>query len=472
MHFLYATQNDIKHTRMKKSSFFFILCLLLQFTLTTPGFSASKNSTARFNATLKQAKAGSPKAMFLVARMLERGKGIKKNINEASKWYQRSASQNYAAANARLGKLYLEGIGVNKNTKKAFSLLNLAAIQGIPVAQFNLAIVYELGIGTKRDLQEAIKWYDYAAKGGYYTAKSKSSDLKKQLGINSTTTINEPSSSVSNKTEPKNPSQQNFNETESEDKEPIENNDSIVLRKPDLTDINTPDTPNLTVAASDENNKTEDTDDEVSPLQDKVITTPEPDTQSSNNEKIVAQALLSNTADRTEIKPKNIPLKISKLSKKQKLALVKNQNIKRTLKTLLDGRWFDKNRPVNFLPSPKATCNIINQSDLKCTSRQLQRRTDRETIFYKTLGKISKLTSTGSFLIQYQNTVVRVVADKVVTDDGVLYQSNIKPGLQQKIHQLICQYKDITKLVCIKDGANKINFKNRAIVERTIETFE
>jgi TPR repeat protein len=430
---------------MNKTGFLFIIFLLLQFTLTTPGISATKSLKAKFNLTLKQAKSGDPKSMFLVARLFENGKGTKKNISKASKWYQRSASQNYPAANARLGKLYLEGIGVKKNTKKAFSLLNLAAIQGIPAAQFNLAILYELGIGTSKDLQEAIKWYDFATKGGYYTAKSKSDHLKKQLGINTrSSTIVDVAASNSTNTDSFNTSSARISDDNVEEQFQENEPDS-------LTESN----------FSDEEQISKQGNSASAPL-DTAPRAENPDSEE--------QALLGNTFDREEVEPKNASLEISKMSKDQKLALISDQNIKRTIKTLLDGRWFDKNRPVNFLPSPKATCNIINQSDIKCTSRQLQRHTDKETVYYKTLTKISKFTSKGSFLIQYQNTVVRVVADRVVTEDGVLYQSNIKEGLQQVIHKLTCQYQNISNLVCVKDNSNIYNFKNRAIVEKTQDT--
>ncbi|MFV2060387.1 MAG: tetratricopeptide repeat protein [Gammaproteobacteria bacterium] len=414
---------------MTKSSILVIIFFLSHFITYSTCFSATKTSSVKFNTTLKQAKSGSPKAMFLVARMFENGKGTKKNISAASKWYQRSASQNYAAANAKLGKLYLEGIGVKKNIKKAFSLLNLAAIQGIPAAQFNLAILYELGIGTPKDLQEAIKWYDFAANGGYYTAKQKSDFLKTQLGIKTKTTlVTIPTTNITD-TEPEEP----------ESAPPLSQNTDDITAEIATT--------------NDSDTKSE---------SDKIN-----EAQTENNTINEEQALLSNTFDREEIEPKNISLKTSQMDKKQKLALITDQNIKRTLKTLLEGRWFDKNRPVNFLPSPKANCNIINQIDIKCSSRQLQRRTDKETIYYKTLAKINKFTSKGSFLIQYQNTVVRVIADKIVNDDGVLYQSNIKEGLQPVIHQLTCQYQNVSNLVCVKDNSTIYNFKNRATVEKT-----
>jgi len=425
---------------MKKNSFFLILCLFLPLVLNTPSFAANKKSSAKYNSTLKQAKAGSPKAMFLIARMIERGIGTKKNINEASKWYQRAASQNYAAANARLGKLYLEGIGVKRNTKKAFSLLNLAAIQGIPIAQFNLAIVYELGVGTNKDLQEAIKWYDYAAKGGYYTAVSKSNILRKQLGLNSvSTSFTSSSTPVVKTSKPKNTTQQGIAPIDTEDNEV----DAVaeLESESDAENITIEDEPPV---KSEEPNQNE--------------TIPK-----AVEEKTDDQTLVNTTTTNAEATAPDISLKIPNLNKEQKIALIKNQHINRTIQTLISGSWFDKNRPVSYLPSPKANCNIINKTEIKCISRELQRHTDKETIYYKTLGKISRLTSKGSFIIQYQNSVIRVVADKVVTEDGILYQSKIKTGLQKKIHLLSCQYKDIKNLTCLKDGIEKYNFKNRII---------
>ncbi len=493
MHFFYATDTHTRQNKMRISHFIVLLCLLLQFSIYSSSYSATANSSSNYNSILNKAKKGSPKAMFLVGRMLEQGKGTKKNIKAASKWYQRSASQNYAAANARLGKLYLEGIAVNKNTKKAFRLLNLAAIQGIPMAQFHLAILYEVGIGTKTDLKKAIKWYDSAAKGGYFSAKNKSSKLKKQIGLSLATTVD----TLNLKDEkPDNSTKQGIGpieltqETTDDINEPIELGEPIVIDNEDLLSQSEiePQTIAQVVASIDVDIESDvaNTNIEENTVAD-VENTPEiasenkdhelsiehqidiNGTQNSENE---TPELLSDSQNRAEVEPNTAPIKITQLAslnKNQKLALVKNEHIKRTLKTLLDGRWFDKNRPVNFLPSPKTQCNIINKSDIKCISRELQRQTDNETVFYKTFGKISKITSKGSFLIQYQNSVTRVKTEQDESDNAVLFKSKIKIGLQNKIHQLNCQYKNIRNLICIRDRANRYNFKNRAIIEKSSE---
>ncbi|VAX02177.1 hypothetical protein MNBD_GAMMA22-438 [hydrothermal vent metagenome] len=501
VHFLYAIHNKNEYIKMKKSSFILLFVILFQFSFSSISFSANKSTSTKYLSTLKKAKAGSPKAMFLVGRMLEKGKGTKKNLKQASKWYQRSSSQNYAAANARLGKLYLEGISVRKNPKKAFKLLNLAAVQGIPSAQFNLALVYEIGVGTKKDLQRAIKWYNSAAKNGYFAAKSKSRKLKKQLGItNSLASIETENSDTEKNTtlqgigeidEPEEAlsepeiikidlldeisnqestdavelqyDEQSEFETESETESETEDDEDIT-EDPVPVEITTSDAFTSPVADIDI-----DTDTDSEEASEPEATQDELATEHQVNPKITEseeQALLSNTFDRTESQANNKLLAKAKITKKQKLDLIKNEHIRRTLKTLLEGRWFNKNRPVNFLPSPKTICNIINKSDIKCISRQLQRQTEQETVYYKTLSKISRLTSRGSFLIQYQNTVVRVVPDNNETTDEITQKSKVKIGLQKLIHQLNCQYKNISNLICVRDKTNTYNFKNRAILNK------
>ncbi len=503
VHYLHAIHNKNEYIKMKKSSFILIIFILLQFNFNSVSFSANKSTSTKFSSTLKKAKTGSAKAMFLVARMLENGKGTKKSLKEASKWYQRASSQNYAAANARLGKLYLEGISVKKNPKKAFELLNLAAVQGIPSAQFNLALIYELGVGTKKNLHQAIKWYNAAAKNGYFAAKSKSKKLKKQLGITNALASIEAETLNTKTTIEKNTTKQGIGQIDNELSEPeiieIDSEDENSSQEDiDVVEIQIDEldeTETETETDSEDEDITEDpmpipkittTDVFTSPVDDDIdieINQPEAKqdelaTQHQVNPQIAQvddneeQALLSNTFDRSKPQVDNELLIKAKINKKQKLDLIKNEHIRRTLKTLLEGRWFNKNRPVNFLPSPKTKCNIINKSDIKCISRQLQRQTDRETVYYKTLSKISRLTSRGSFLIQYQNTVIRVVPDDIETQDGSPYQSNIKTGLQKLIHQLNCQYKDISNLICVRDKANKYNFKNRAILNKSTDDSE
>ncbi len=502
VHFFYAADTHIQQNKMKKSHLVVVLCLLLPFVIYASCNHAIASPASNYKSTLKKANKGNAKAMFLVGRMLEQGKGTRKNIQEASKWYQRSASQNYAAANARLGKLYLEGISVNKNTKKAFRLLNLAAIQGVPIAQFHLAILYEIGIGTKKDFKKAIKWYELAAKGGYFSAKSNSSKLRKQIGLSLATTVD----NLNLKNEkPDNSTKQGIGkidlsqETTEVINEPIELGDPIIDddKPPSLSDIEPEtlaqvvanievdiesDVVNLEVEDSSVDDNDVDVDvtienDDNSDIKNKeheLAIEHQIDINGTQNNNETPE-LLNDTANRAAVEPNKPPIKITQLAnltKNQKLALLENEHIKRTLKTLLEGRWFDKNRPVNFLPSPKTKCNIINNSDIKCISRELQRQTDNETVFYKTFGKVSKITSKGSFLIQYQNSVTRVIADQAANDGAELFKSKIKIGLQNKIHQLNCQYKDIRNLICLRDRANRYNFKNRAIIKKSLDVVD
>lgn len=132
----------------------------------------------RFEKQLAAANSGKLGAMYSVGRLYERGRGVDKNLTEATKWYKKAANSGQYSAQARLGIMYFEGRGVKQNYKQALKLLNSAAKNKVPSAQFQLANMYELGTGVPQDLKKAIYWYGQSDKYGYYLAKDKISRLK------------------------------------------------------------------------------------------------------------------------------------------------------------------------------------------------------------------------------------------------------------------------------------------------------
>jgi hypothetical protein len=81
------------------------------------------------------------------------------------------AEQGYAKAQASLGWMYYTGKGVKKDLKKAVKWFRLAAEQDHAIAQNNLAVMYENGYGVAIDYQEAFKWYKKSADSGYSYAQ-------------------------------------------------------------------------------------------------------------------------------------------------------------------------------------------------------------------------------------------------------------------------------------------------------------
>ena len=71
---------------------------------------------------LQLAEAGDPKARFNLGVYCENGWGVKKDLEEAARWYR------------------------------------AAAEQGIPAAQYNLSLCYGHGNGVAKDPVEAARW--------------------------------------------------------------------------------------------------------------------------------------------------------------------------------------------------------------------------------------------------------------------------------------------------------------------------
>ena len=66
---------------------------------------------------LKSAETGNPDGMVQVANCLEVGKGVRKDRNEALRYYNLAASKNYAPAMVSLGEHYMSGDGVQQDYK-------------------------------------------------------------------------------------------------------------------------------------------------------------------------------------------------------------------------------------------------------------------------------------------------------------------------------------------------------------------
>ncbi len=105
-------------------------------------------------------------AMFNLARMFDKGRGVARNAGEAALWYGRAALADHAAAQASLGTLYEFGDGVATNLAEALRLYRLSADKGDPHGMTSLGYLFAQGKGVARDFVEARKWYLAAAEKG------------------------------------------------------------------------------------------------------------------------------------------------------------------------------------------------------------------------------------------------------------------------------------------------------------------
>ncbi|CAF1308891.1 unnamed protein product [Adineta ricciae] len=127
----------------------------------------------------KAANAGNAEGMYNLARLLDKGLGIKKDHNLARQWLEKAAAQPtqhpiitgmsngcVAEAEHALGVRYYEGISVCKDFSLAVYWYQRAVDHGSAMAANNLGCMYLDGIGVSKDLQKAEELHELGAKRG------------------------------------------------------------------------------------------------------------------------------------------------------------------------------------------------------------------------------------------------------------------------------------------------------------------
>lgn len=117
--------------------------------------------------SLRQAAAtGDVRAQHEVALRYTNGSGVKRDLSEAAKWYERAAAHEFAPAQYRLGSLYEKGLGVKRDLTTAMSWYSRSAEQGNARAMHNLAVISAMGASGKPDMNKALTWFTKAANLG------------------------------------------------------------------------------------------------------------------------------------------------------------------------------------------------------------------------------------------------------------------------------------------------------------------
>ncbi len=111
----------------------------------------------------RSAKMGDKNAANRLGILLATGKGIEKDPEKARQYFEKSVESGLFKANANLAWLYHCGTGTGKDELKAFMLTSKAAAKKCPAAQYNLALSYRYGFGTEKDNAKAMKWYRQSA---------------------------------------------------------------------------------------------------------------------------------------------------------------------------------------------------------------------------------------------------------------------------------------------------------------------
>ena len=109
------------------------------------------------------------------------GQGVKKNFNEALKWFTKAAAQEHPKAQYNLGVLCEKGEGVIENDKEAVKWFTKAAAQGFAKAQADLGAMYAIGKGVQQNNSIAYAWWNIAAFNGNEKAKKAKALVTKKM---------------------------------------------------------------------------------------------------------------------------------------------------------------------------------------------------------------------------------------------------------------------------------------------------
>jgi TPR repeat protein len=123
------------------------------------------------NLALPRAEAGDAPAQTLVAEILSRGLGVKRDEAQAAKWYQLAAEQGVPEAQFQYALMLIDGRFVPKDAKGAYALMQAAAEAGNALAQFNFAqLLIQREPGTS-GMTKAVAYYQRAADAGLADAQ-------------------------------------------------------------------------------------------------------------------------------------------------------------------------------------------------------------------------------------------------------------------------------------------------------------
>ncbi|CUS34678.1 SEL1-like repeat protein [Candidatus Nitrospira nitrificans] len=126
----------------------------------------------------KLADRGDAKAQLQMGYQYEHGEGVRKNDDEAARWYRKAAEQGNAVAQSNLGMMYEDGKGVGENWSEAVQWYRKSAEQGHVQGQFRLGRMYQFGMAVPQNRQEAIRWFDKAGDQGHDQANYFANHLK------------------------------------------------------------------------------------------------------------------------------------------------------------------------------------------------------------------------------------------------------------------------------------------------------
>ena len=114
-----------------------------------------------------------PEKLFDIGTFFFEGVYVSKDLSKAIDYYSRSADQNYAEAQYKLGNIYSEEQSDLHDIRKAIHYYSLAANQNYAKAQYKLGNIYSEEQSDLHDIRKAIHYYSLAANQNYVEAQCK-----------------------------------------------------------------------------------------------------------------------------------------------------------------------------------------------------------------------------------------------------------------------------------------------------------
>lgn len=129
---------------------------------------------------LSLANQNDAKACYNLGLMYQDGDGVAKNMDEAVKWYTKSAELEYKEAQYTLASLVFQRQIQSISYPQAVTYYEQAAKQGHVKSQLNLGMLYLRGDVIAQDMPAAVQWLNLAASNNNSEAQGYLADLYQQ----------------------------------------------------------------------------------------------------------------------------------------------------------------------------------------------------------------------------------------------------------------------------------------------------
>lgn len=131
------------------------------------GEGVRKNINKAFKMYKQSAELHVPPAYFNVGNMYATGTGVKRDIGVAIEWYEKAVEIGDPQAKSTLGDMYCSENGpVAQNMALGFKLRKEAAVHGIPMALYNVGWHYMAGVQVEQDYFKAAEYFRKASNKG------------------------------------------------------------------------------------------------------------------------------------------------------------------------------------------------------------------------------------------------------------------------------------------------------------------